>query len=217
MLTRLIDAVALHEMRTAFQGELARPVQIEDVLVASTAERLTDALETSEDWRDEFFLEDFLGGTTRVSEEEFIAAPRVSRLARFEKYPLEAHTQVGIVAEFLSALRAPEALGALRTLGQAGVESPNVKIVRYRPGDFFAAHSDGDEGIALLFYLTRPAWQPGQGGSLIYEDETGKATEFPPLFNSAVLFPYRARASHWVSELAPDAGLRYTICADYAA
>ena len=217
MLTRLTDDSALKGMRAAFRSKPAKPVQIEGILDPGVAERLTDALEASGGWREEFFLEAFLGGTARVSEEEFAAAPRANRLARFEKFPPEAHAQPSIVAELLSELSAPDTLSALRALGQAGVESPSVKIVRYRPGDFFAPHSDGDEGIALLIYLTRPAWLPGHGGRLVYEDEAGTVAEFPPAFNSALVFPYRAGTTHWVSELVPGAGLRYTICADYAA
>jgi 2OG-Fe(II) oxygenase superfamily len=217
MRTRLTDDVALREMRTAFRSEPARPVHIKGVLDRGVAEHLTDALETADAWREEFFIEEFLGGTIRVSEDEFIAAPRANRLARFEKLPPEAHGPVGIVAELLSELSAPETLEAFGGLGQAGVEGPNVKIIRYRPGDFFAPHTDGDTGIAILLYLTRPAWLPGHGGSLVYEDETRTVAEFPPVFNSALVFPYRAATTHWVAQLAPSAGLRYTISADYAA
>jgi 2OG-Fe(II) oxygenase superfamily len=207
---------ALDTMRAAFTAKPSRPVQIAEVLDAALAQQVADALEASPDWKAEQFIDEPFGGIKQVDSRIFLDAPPEICLAKWEKLAFEAQPQLDVLWRLLEHLRSDESVGALSTLGQPGVGPPHFKVVRYRPGDFFAPHFDGDAGIALLMYFTRPAWRDGDGGTFAYEDETGHVTEYAPSFNTALIFPYRANTRHWVCPVADQAGLRYTISADYA-
>jgi hypothetical protein len=214
--TRLRDAAVLSELRAAFSRRPALPVQISHVLPAEVATEVAHGLSGAANWHEECFLEDVLGGIRRAEKTEFDTAPRRARLATWEKLHVGSRN-LPYLTELLDHLRAPDTVNAYQELGLAGVTSPRIKIMRYRPGDFFARHSDGDMSMALLLYFTSPEWKHGDGGELCYEDEEGRLSIFPPIFNSAIAFPYHGRTTHWVNPVQPTAGLRYTISVDYAA
>jgi hypothetical protein len=203
-------------MRSAFAAQPSRPVQLRDVLDGEMAQQVAEALEAASDWRAEYFIEELLGTIKHVDPQVFLEAPHEHRLATWEKLALDRRPKRDSLWRLSEELRSDEVVGALSTLGQPGVRPPHIKVVRYGPGDFFAPHSDGDAGIALLLYFTRPDWREGDGGMFVYEDEAGCLTEYAPHFNSALVFPYRVDSRHWVCPVADDAGLRYTIAADYA-
>lgn len=87
--------------------------------------------------------------------------------------------------------------------------------MRYRPGDFFAAHADGDRGLAVSSTSPRPTGDPETVASS-FSKADGSISRFPPRFNSALVFPYRTRTTHWVAPVSRQGGLRYTIAVDYA-
>lgn len=215
MIDRLFDQDVGDTLRRAFAGPRPYPVLVEDVLERETAKRLTVELSSIEDWCTEYFIEEFLGGTRRVTADEFGSATTLERFATWQTISLLDGHLPRLLAPLLQVLASDELLAHLRTLGPSGIQSPRFKLRRYGPGDFFSPHTDGTTGIGVLFYFTNPPWQAGDGGRFIYE-APGAQRIYPPLFNSALLFPYRDDAPHHVEPVSPGGPIRFTLGCDYA-
>lgn len=211
-----LDGDTVERIRAAFAANPPQPVAIEDALPPATARGLLRAFTRLESWQREYFVEEFLGGTQRVSESEFATAPPVSRFATWDTVALDDLHGEPELTSVLGFLSSPSFLETLRVLGRPGVKPPSFKLRRYGPGDFFGSHCDGDEGIGVLIHLTSPPWREGDGGRLIYEPSTGERRALPPFFNSAVLLPYTLNATHRVEPVAPSGATRYTLGCDYA-
>jgi 2OG-Fe(II) oxygenase superfamily len=215
MIERLFADDVSRELRTAFAVPVPSPVLVEDVLDDHVATELIDGLASLDGWRAEYFIEEFLGGTRRVTAHEFRGATTLERFAAWQTLYLDDEPQRSLLAPLLQALASDEFLNHLRSLGPPGIAPPRFKLRRYGPGDFFSPHTDGGRGMGVLVYLTQPPWQEGDGGRFIYEsaDTTQK---YAPRFNSALLFPYREDASHHVEPVSPSGSIRYTLGCDYA-
>jgi hypothetical protein len=215
-LTLGLDEPTVARIRAAFAADPPEPVTVDDALPLATARGLLAAFRAVRSWRRESFVEEFLGGTQRVSEERFAAAPAVTRFATWDTVPLDDLDGEPELAQVLGFLGSESFLDILRGLGRPGVKPPSFKLRRYGPRDFFGSHCDGDEGLGLLIHLTDPPWQEGDGGRLIYEPSAGGQLRLPPRFNSAVFLPYALSATHRVEPVASNGAIRYTLGCDYA-
>jgi hypothetical protein len=215
MIERLFADDVSRELRTAFTAPVPSPVLVEDVLDDHVATELVEQLVSLDGWRAEYFVEEFLGGTRRVAAHEFRRATTLERFATWQTLHLNDEPQRGLLSPLLRALASDEFLDHLRSLGPSGILPPRFKLRRYGPGDFFSAHTDGGQGMGVLFYLTQPPWQEGDGGRFVYES-TDATRKYAPRFNSALLFPYREDALHHVEPVSPDGSIRYTLGCDYA-
>lgn len=215
-LTLGLDESTVARIRAAFATDPPEPVAVDDALPLATARGLLGAFRRVRSWRREYFVEEFLGGTRRVSEQEFAAAPAVNRFATWDTVALNDLDGEPELTRVLGFLNSASFLDTLCRLGRAGVKPPTFKLRRYGPGDFFGSHCDGDEGLGLLIHVTDPLWQDGDGGQLIYEPSTGGELRMPPRFNSAVFLPYALSATHRVESVAPHGAIRYTLGCDYA-
>jgi len=204
-------------LREQFTSADPRPVLVCDVLDRTLATEVVGVLKASMGWVRDYFVEEFLGGPRRVGSEEFYAASHLAQFGTWEELSLSSVDQPerGLLQEVMDVLSDAAFVACLRNLGEQGAAMPSVKIRRYGPGDFFSPHSDGNTGVGLLLYLTNPDWRSGDGGRFVYESEGTEARKFIPRFNSALVFPYRERAMHWVERMTPQAGIRYTLCFDY--
>jgi hypothetical protein len=215
-LTLGLNESTVARIRAAFATDRPEPVAVDDALPLATARGLLAAFRAVRSWRREYFVEEFLGATQRVSEHEFAAAPAVTRFATWDTVALNDLDGEPELTRVLGFLSSASFLDTLRRLGRAGVKPPTFKLRRYGPDDFFGSHCDGDEGLGLLIHLTDPPWQDGDGGRLIYEPSTGGELQMPPRFNSAVFLPYALSATHRVEPVAPHGAIRYTLGCDYA-
>jgi hypothetical protein len=215
MLDRLFDPRVQSELRSEFARSVPHPVLVEDVLRPETAESIALWLDSLSDWRSEWFLEEFLGGTIRVDPGEYAQAPPLARFARWQALDLDIAERHAPLRVLLGELASDRLLAFLRSLGPTGVMPPHFKLRRYGPGDFFGPHTDGDSGLGLLIYFTVPPWKERDGGCFVYEDPGGRRL-YPPRFNSALLFPYCLDAPHHVEPVAAEGAVRYTLACDYA-
>jgi Rps23 Pro-64 3,4-dihydroxylase Tpa1-like proline 4-hydroxylase len=215
VLDRLFEPSIQRELRTAFAQSVPRPVLVEDFLRPDAAESIASWLDSLSDWRSEWFLEEFLGGTIRVAAEDYAQALPVAQFATWQTLGLDVAERHAGLRALLSELASDRFLACLRGLGPTGVMPARFKLRRYRPGDFFAPHTDGSSGMGLLIYLTVPAWKESDGGRFVYDDPAGQRL-YPPHFNSALLFPYCLDAPHHVEPVAAGGAVRYTLGCDYA-
>ncbi len=213
---RLAHNASLAVLQAAFGRCPPRPAKLHEVLEPPAAAAIATSLAAATGWRRRYLLEDFFGAVTEVGTDAFARATASRRFATFDQLPLDEAATMDALAELLATLADPQLVDAFRALGIRGVATPRLKVIRYSPGDFFGPHFDGEGGLGVLVYLTTPTWSGGNGGVFVYEDETGAHHELSPEYNTAVVFPYRARTTHWVTPVATGAGLRYTIAADYA-
>lgn len=73
----------------------------------------------------------------------------------------------------------------------------------YYPGDFLATHSDGNKGIAFVYYLSKE-WRPEYGGLLnILNPKDKTFTAICPEYNSLVLMDVSRQEGldHFISEV----------------
>jgi SM-20-related protein len=147
---------------------------------------------------------------------------RVRRAARLAP---SAET-VGRVVRRLSERR--EEVGAHFGLSLGACEEP--QFLRYRVGDFFVAHQDGNTGmlmserersrkISVVVFLNRQSEAPEAdaygGGTLVFSDWRGGAgrREFPFRGEAGTLVAFRAETTHEV--LPVTHGERYSIVSWY--
>lgn len=95
----------------------------------------------------------------------------------------------------------------------AGCEEP--QFLRYREGDFFVAHQDGNTGLTRLatearrvsavIFLSRQTGRPEPGahtgGSLVFTDRRGSQPEFRLGGEPGTLVAFRAETTHEVTPL----------------
>lgn len=121
----------------------------------------------------------------------------------------------GPLADFFSALNAPEMIAGMRALtGDDRIEYLDAQATRYRPGHFLTVHDDHQPGkdrlYAYVINLT-PNWRADWGGLLMFLDEDGHVAEaFTPRWNALNIL--KVPQPHAVSVVAPFArGARYSI------
>lgn len=203
-------------IRDGFASDPPIPVALTNALPQEVALNLLRMFDEVRGWRREYFVEEFLGGTRRVDQETFAASAPADRFASWATVDLEILGNKPPLGPLLEFLRSPHFLQTLEALGRPGVKPPSLKLRRYRAGDFFSSHCDGDRGLGVLIHFTEPPWREGDGGRLIYEPSTGDELCLPPLFNSAVFLPYSLKATHRVEPVAHRAATRYTLSCDFA-
>ena len=147
---------------------------------------------------------------------------RVRKVARLAP---SAET-VGRVVRRLAERR--EEVGAHFGLSLGACEEP--QFLRYRVGDFFVAHQDGNTGmlmserersrkVSLVVFLNRQSETPEAGaycgGSLVFSDWRGRKgrREFPFFGETGTLIAFRAETTHEV--LPVTHGERYSVVSWY--
>ena len=131
---------------------------------------------------------------------------------------------VGRVVRRLSECR--EEVGAHFGLSLSACEEP--QFLRYRVGDFFVAHQDGNTGmlqserelsrkISLVVFLNRQSESPEEGaycgGSLAFSDWRKGRRVFPFFGETGTLVAFRSETTHEV--LPVTHGERYSIVSWY--
>ena len=211
-----LDIVALN---TAFGAR--RRLRIPGVLTPESAEALTTAMETFDDWRvsvsagGEFFelpLKD--RRAAEPGKQSWIDAVRVdgdsprmqyvfdTRRLTVEGVPDQTPDAVSAVPAFLNS---PAFIAFARGVtGDDRIDFADAQATRYRPGHLLTTHSDEAAGknrlYAYVLNLTRD-WRSDWGGALLFlEDEGHIAEGFAPAFNALNIFA--VPAAHSVGQVA---------------
>jgi Rps23 Pro-64 3,4-dihydroxylase Tpa1-like proline 4-hydroxylase len=230
-------AASLNEVPLALDAALDRAAAIEQfrktgrvhipsVLTQAAADRLYRCLTQETKWSTTFNNgPDFLDVENQTVEERSkltLAAwqrafrnfqyifdnHRLSRLG--EAYPDPAHYYARVV-EFMNS---PSFLAFVREVtGASDIAWADAQATLYRPGDMLTLHDDATGGyrrrIAYVLNMT-PAWRPEWGGILNFIGPSGHIEEgYVPTFNALNMF--RVPVQHFVSLVAPYAGLRYSV------
>lgn len=93
--TRLDDPSVRSEITTAFAAGGGLPVSIDHFVDPQVAARVAEALQAAHGWREEQFVESFLGDITRVDRPAFLNAPQRDRFASWERLELSRRAESG--------------------------------------------------------------------------------------------------------------------------
>ncbi len=207
-------------------------VSIPDILVASHAERLTQALEQETPWgftyfdgKDACFIDPpLLKNLPRATWDNLIRSIHQQARTHFsyayDLYPIQESARLGrdrhlFLHMFFAFLNGPIMLDFIRDiLDDPTIQSADAQATRFGPAHYLSQHNDEVKGsgrrCAYVFNCTR-AWRPDWGGYLQFFDEAGAGlTAFQPGYNTLNIF--LVPQLHAVSYVPPFAGgYRYAV------
>lgn len=226
----LSPALDIETLRAAFAAK--RRLRIPGVLTPDSAEALTAAMESFDDWRvsvsagGELFelpLKD--RRAAEPGKQSWIDNVRVDGDSPRMQYVFDTRrlTVEGVpdhtpdaVSRIPAFLNSPAFIAFVRSVtGDDRIDFADAQATRFRPGHVLTTHTDAVDGknrlYAYVLNLTRE-WYADWGGALLFFDDDGHVADgFVPTFNALNIFEVpSAHAVGQVSSFAPKDRLSIT-------
>ncbi len=198
--------------RSALAATLARDrrVQVHDVLIQPSADRLLDCLEQHTPWSLTWYDEKGPGIIEAANLEKVPASEMNALQTRIYRQAMTGFGYVyslfhqsentrterevpPVLEQFFAFLKSDSMLDFIRTLlDDPSPDRVDAQATRYGPGSFLGYHNDQQHGAnrkcAYVFNFTRK-WQPDWQGYLQFYDESGNTpAAWKPDFNTMNIF-----------------------------
>lgn len=212
---RALSSPRVTEMLVTLRPERAL-VWWDELLSSTTISLVANDLMSDTGWRREAWVLDDQKEAHMVDEECFRNAAPNSRFSVNQclRQPQpESLALRGLLSGVISKTTAAVLSGAT---GQV-LKFCGADIARYGKGDYLRRHADDFGGRRLGFvWFFAPGWQSGDGGELVVEDISGRATVVQPIAGRVAALVLAQGTHHYVCEAANEHWTRYSVATHFS-